>query len=496
MVLALIAAGCASTGRSLGTRSQARQMHFFFQRGMAPDARRARASKLKHIIVITQENRSFDSLFGTFPGVHGLKHAKHTCNPDGAGHCIKPFHTNYDISAGGPHGYRAAPKDVNGGKMNGFVKTAIQLHHHQCVTQPHANICHLVRARQVMGYYDKREIPNYWRYAHRFALADRFFEASNDWSFPSHLYELSGWAAHCADHSPMSCRRSRSFNQEMHNSKLILAWTDITYLLHAYDVSWRYYVQPGPQPDCENSQAETCPLPKQYPTKGSIWNPLPQFDTVKQDGQLGDIQGVSEYYRDAKNGTLPSVSWVVPNQQHSEHSPARESDGQAFVTHLIDAAMASPDWNSTAIFLTWDDWGGLYDNMKPPRVDAYGYGMRVPLLIISPYAKAHFIYDQRSSSDAILKLIEDRFLNGARLNPRTDGRPDRRPDVRENQKNLGNLLNAFNFHQQPIAPFWLRQRPHTDFREPRRYPSAARSCTGLCNRVATHPLTVFGGGSA
>jgi Phosphoesterase family len=124
--------------------------------------------------------------------------------------------------------------------------------------------------------------------------------------------------------------------------------------------------------------------------------------------------------------------------------------------------MKSPDWNSTAIFLTWDDWGGFYDHIAPPVVDRYGYGLRVPGIVISPYAKRGYIDHQILSSDAYLKFIEDDFLGGARLNPRTDGRPDPRPDIRENAPALGNLIYDFNFSQRPRPPVLLPTNPPSD----------------------------------
>jgi phospholipase C len=129
---------------------------------------------------------------------------------------------------------------------------------------------------------------------------------------------------------------------------------------------------------------------------------------------------------------------------------------------VINAAMKSPDWNSTAIFVQWDDWGGFYDNVVPPPVDQNGYGLRVPAITISPYARKGFIDHQVLSSDAYLKFIEDDFLGGARLNPRTDHRPDSRPDVREDQPILGNLVADFNFSQRPRPPVLLPTNPPTD----------------------------------
>jgi phospholipase C len=124
--------------------------------------------------------------------------------------------------------------------------------------------------------------------------------------------------------------------------------------------------------------------------------------------------------------------------------------------------MESPTWNSTAIFLSWDDWGGFYDHAVPPAVDGNGYGLRVPGIVLSPFARKGFVDHQMLTTDAHLKFIEDDFLGGARLDPTTDGRPDGRPDVRENEPVLGNLAADFNFDQPPSPPLPLPTNPRTD----------------------------------
>jgi hypothetical protein len=129
---------------------------------------------------------------------------------------------------------------------------------------------------------------------------------------------------------------------------------------------------------------------------------------------------------------------------------------------LINSIMQSPAWKSCAIFVAWDDWGGFYDNVRPPRIDKEGYGLRVPAFMVSPYAKHGFVDHQTLSFDAYAKFIEDIFLGGQRLNPHTDGRPDPRPDVREKARQLGNLINEFNFGQPPRKPFLLPVHPKTD----------------------------------
>jgi phospholipase C len=232
------------------------------------------------------------------------------------------------------------------------------------------------------------------------------------------------------------------------------AWTDLTYLLHKNHVTWKYYVAEGTQPDCDDDEMTCTPKPQSVGTPG-IWNPLPFFTTVHQDSEVGNIQTVDHFVADVQAGTLPAVCWIIPNGKVSEHPPGLVSDGQAYVTGLINAIMQSPVWDSTAIFLAWDDWGGFYDHVLPPQVDGYGFGLRVPGLVISAYAKQGYIDHQTLSFDAYLKFIEDDFLASARIDPQTDGRPDSRPDVREDLSVLGDLRDDFDFDGNPRAPMLL-----------------------------------------
>ena len=460
--------------------------------------------KIKHVIVIEQENRSFDSYFGTYPGADGIPMANGVptvCVPVPAGGCQAPYHDTADVNGGGPHGAHNAKVDVNGGKMDGFIASATSGKkgcgaNVNTVDNP---ACSNSATPDVMGYHTAAEIPNYWTYAKDFTLDDHMFEPVASWSLPDHLYLVSGWSAKCSSPAPSSCvneikgpytpvQMQKYVDQAIDTgtADVTNAWTDITWLLYNKHTSWAYYVQTGDQPDCDNDSAVACPpVAQSYLTPG-IWNPLPIFEDVQKDHQIRNIQPLNNYFSEAKKGTLPSVMWVTPSQADSEHPPASVHQGQAYVTAVINAAMKSPDWDSTAIFLQWDDWGGFYDNVVPPPVDQNGYGLRVPAMVISPYAKSGYIDHQTLSSDAYLKFIEDDFLGGSRLNPKTDKRPDPRPDVREDEKILGNMTNDFDFNQAPRAPVLLPTNPPTDSPSIPAYFKGLGPCVG-CS--ATPPST-------
>jgi phospholipase C len=433
--------------------------------------------KIKHVIIIMQENRSFDNYFGTFPGADGIpmKNGVPTgCVPDDkTGRCVRPFVDHADVNGGGPHAAGNATGDIDGGAMDGFVNQWIGARKN--CTDPQDPACTASSQPDVMGYHTESDIPNYWSYAKDFVLQDHMFESDGSWSLPSHLFLVSEWSAYCTRHfDPMSCVNapqsagSPPDYEELTGSPVsspIYAWTDMTWMLHRFGVSWGYYVKAGIQPDCANDAALTC-VPAndkalQNAATPGIWNPLLWFDTVREDGQSRNVQPTSNFYAAARAGTLPAVSWVVPSGAVSEHPPSPVSAGQSYVTALVNAVMRSPDWDSSAIFLAWDDWGGFYDNVAPPRVDENGYGLRVPGLVISPYARHGFVDHQILSFDAYNKFIEDDFLHGQALNPRTDGRPDPRPDVRERMRILGNLARDFNFAQKPRPPVLLAVHPQT-----------------------------------
>ncbi len=430
--------------------------------------------RIQHVIVIMQENRSFDNYFGTYPGADGIpmRHGHPTvCVPDPtSGHCVPPYHDLGQVDSGGPHSPINAVSDIAGGRMNGFVAQAVKARTPGCLHTAIDPRCIInVKRPDVMGYHTGADIPNYWAFARHFVLQDHMFASNLGWSLPSHLAMVSGWSAQCSSGSdPMSCTPSsnRTIPPHVQRGQPLFPWTDLTYLMHTHNVSWRYYVSGGLQPDCPTG-AMSCLVKQQNAVTPSIWNPLPRFADVRADGQLGNVQPAGRFFADARAGTLPNVSWVVPSYQNSEHPPATPLVGEAWVTTLVNAVMRSPNWNSTAIFISWDDWGGFYDHVAPPHVDGQGYGLRVPGLMISPYARRGMIDHQTLSFDAYLKFIEDDFLGGARIDPASDGRPDSRPSVRENASQLGNLFAEFNFNQAPRPPLLLRPIPSLHCRPPK-----------------------------
>jgi phospholipase C len=441
-------------------------------------AQAAGIHRIKHVITIMQENRSFDSYFGTYPGADGIPMRNGepaVCvNDPATGKCVKPYRDPHDQNGGGPHAGAAARADVDGGKMDGFIAQA-EKGNRGCLDANNP-ACTNSANPDVMGYHDGGDIPNYWKYARDFVLQDRMFEPNASWSLPEHLFQVSEWSAACKNHDdPFSCTNALDLpglppdfrpNRAAPRAAPIYAWTDLTYLLHKKGVSWGYYIVAGTEPDCEDGDKVDCLPVKQNEKTPGIWNPLPYFDTVQRDGELGNIQSVQKFLEQAQRGTLPAVSWIVPSGDVSEHPPALVSRGQSFVTTLINAVMSGPNWKDSAILLAWDDWGGFYDHVVPVNVDQNGYGLRVPGLVISPYARKGLIDRQVLSFDAYVKFIEDDFLDSQRLDPKTDGRPDPRPGVREAAPLLGDLRTDFDFDQPPRPPLILPEHPKTTLLSP------------------------------
>ncbi len=211
----------------------------------------------------------------------------------------------------------------------------------------------------------------------------------------------------------------------------VYTFTTLAELLQHSQHTWKYYDE------------------KQNPKVHSLWNPMPGFKAIANSPQLmSHLVSLSEFYADAKADRLPEVCWIVPTAADSEHPPADSARGMWHVTGLVNAVMQSPAWKDTVLIVTWDDYGGFYDHVAPPQVDKYGYGPRVPALVISPWAKPGFICHVHYDFTSPLKLIEDHFG----LKPLADR--DREAD---------NMLSCFDFRQKPTPPEVLTKETELKF---------------------------------
>jgi len=426
--------------------------------------------RIDHIIFIIQENHSFDNYFGTYPGANGFPagialpvspkqdewvfpfHLDIDQNvmlvgdelPPGIsdpeqleGNVSQPFHLSSEsLGRDLSHSWQVAHLAYDNGKMDGFVYAEGSI--------------------LTMGYYDRSDIPNYWSYADNFVLADNFFSSLMGPSFPNHLYIASG------NNGPVDINASWIYEKGIINnvgdptlSTLDLSWSTLAEQLSEANISWKWY------------DGNTNPL------KPTIWNVLPLFDYFRKNpSELKDhVFNTASFISDIKNGSLPAVSWIIPGSwvppdypqvckgiSPSEHPPARSDCGMDYVTYLVNQVMQSNYWWSTAIIITWDDYGGFYDHVPPPQVDIYGLGFRVPTLIISPYAKHHYIDHTLYEFASFIKFVDVIFG----LNP-----------IYPRVIQANNMLNAFNFSQEPLAPLILPDNfvgPSSNVQSPTTYP--------------------------
>jgi phospholipase C len=383
--------------------------------------------KIKHFVFIMQENRSFDSYFGTYPDADGIPPGIAFIDPrDGS--TVATYHDANDVNRGGPHDWDNALADINGGKMDGFLSQSYT------AENPNGNMYNPAVAegkdpKDVMGIHDYNEIPNYWNYARLYVLQDRMFESVASYSLPAHLYMLAAQSG--GYYNGITQKIPSTYN-----------FPEITELLTSGKIDWKYYVTAGTEPDTEDAHVVGSESKEQQdPGKYTYWNPLPAFPAVQDNPeQRSRLQGTSQFYIDAADGKLPQVSWVIPSGAVSEHPPESVKAGMAYVTGLINSIMQGPEWNSTAIFLSWDDWGGFYDHVAPPKIDEYGLGIRVPGLVISPYARQNYIDHNTYSFESWLRIVEERFG----VTPMT-----------ARDTNAMDMLDAFDFEQQPRPPVVL-----------------------------------------
>ncbi len=329
----------------------------------------ATTTPIKHFITLMQENHSFDNYFGTYPGADGPPAG--TCMPQGGGKdCVAPWHIGNSPIEDLGHNTLTFKLQYDHGKMDGFV-TAYSGGELQNATLP-------------MGYYDRTDLPFYWNIADQYVLFDRNFTSAHAGSVANHMYWITGTPGGNSDSIPAD-----GFDV-----------TTIFDELQAEGISWKFYI--------ENYDPTITYRSRGASDRGSqvIWCPLLAYPRFLDDPELNShIATLDDYYTDLENGTLPAVSYIVPSGS-SEHPPGSLAAGEAFVSNIISGLMRSSAWDSSAFMWSYDDWGGWYDHVKPPKVDAYGYGFRAPALLVSPYAKRGYIDHTTIDFTSQLKFIE------------------------------------------------------------------------------------------
>jgi phospholipase C len=388
----------------------------------APPAARG---KVKHVVIVVQENRSVDNLFNGFPGADTVRSGQRR---DGSSVALQPvglaFPTDPD------HFHATFVKQYDGGKMDGWDGADSR--------PPQGR-------NFLFAYVPREQVEPYWRMATQYTFADRMFQSNTGPSYPAHLYLIAGQSGFTSS-NPSRLDTSRwSWGCDSPNDAIVSVITEadkevggpypcldlptLADVMDAQGVSWRYYA-PG------------------IGDLGNIWS---AFDAIKHvrygAGWSNVISPESRVIDDASRGDLPAVTWITPSPRNSDHPfPKRGTSfdlaalsihGPEWVASIVNAVGKGPAWDSTAIFVVWDDWGGWYDHVQPPQLDRMGLGFRVPLIVISPYAKHGYVSHAQHEFGSILRFAEEAF--GLPSLGQTDARAD-------------GLADCFDFTQVP-RPF-------------------------------------------
>jgi phospholipase C len=368
---------------------------------------------IKHVVFLIKENRTFDNLFGTFPGADGVSFGY----DDGK---RRPLTLGTDGSIGSediPHCYSCSRLAWNHGKMDGFSQDAAS-------------------ERWAYTQLRRAQLPNYWEWASQYVLGDNFFSSAQGPSFPNHLYAIAAQSggAHDNPRRTGAFRSSNTFGCDAPKGQTVTVvdsegkekqvqpcfeFQTEGDLLNNAGIDWAYYAADPDQ-------------------LGYIWSAYSAIGHIRNTPQWQDhVLPVDHVISDIQKDRLPPVTWIAPRYEVSEHPQYSFCEGENWSTQVIDAIMKSPMWKSTAIFVTWDDYGGFYDHVAPPQVDDFGFGIRVPLLVISPYALNGEIDHHLGEFSSVLRFIEDNW-DLRQLTPR-----DRAAE---------NLSYDFDFTQKPRRP--------------------------------------------
>jgi len=385
--------------------------------------------KINHVVFLIKENRSFDNMFGAFNPKYGSK----SCQLS-TGQTVPiaraPDRYEHDID----HEWAAAIQGIDGGKMDQFDLIAAGTS-----TAGDSNGDLLTCSQFTLA-----DIPNYFKYAHDFALAANMFSSLHGPSFPNHLYTIAADSFGVID-NPFHQLNTYSWGCDAPNTEgdqeqvRILqpngviteqfpCFSSVNTMAQTLDnagVSWKYYAPPSTDP-------------------GYIWSTFNAISEVRYGSDWNNVVDTSNFISDVQANTLPSVSWIITPWWQSEHPNASTCEGENSTVTQLNALMNNPTlWASTAVFLIWDDFGGDYDHVAPPPVDVFGLGPRVPLLIISPYARKGYVSTTQYEFSSVLKFIEERF--GL-------------PALSDRDANANDMTDSFNFDQKPLAPVILTPR--------------------------------------
>lgn len=378
LVLVAIAQGCAGSSPSITPAPYKAQATF-----VAPKT----STKIQHVVILIQENRSFDNFFATFPGADGTTQGR---MHDGTVVTLAK-HALYD-PVGVPHSYYSFLTDYDRGKMDGFDLSAAAVGAPR--TAPYQ-------------YVDPKQIAVYWTLAKRYVLADHMFTTQGSNSFTAHQDLIAGGTQISPNYSvvddppesPWGCDAPDGTVTSLVERDGTPLWNKGPYPCFKYEtlgdlldrkgVTWRYYST----------------RPK------NIWN---AFEAIRQvrfgtkwSTNISTPQ--TKLFDDLSAGTLASVSWVVPTADYSDHPNAPKDLGPDWIGSVVNAIGESSYWRSTAVIIVWDDWGGLYDHVPPPKSTFGGLGIRVPAIVVSPYARPAYVAHDRYEFGSILRFVEDNW---------------------------------------------------------------------------------------
>jgi phospholipase C len=376
---------------------------------------------IKHIIFIIKENRSFDNLFGTYPGADGATTAP---TIDGT---IVPLIHQPDIIADPYHDHAAHLTAFADGKLNGFQLIPV-------AGNPKLPLKRDPYANMALSQFYEDDLPGYWAYARNFTLGDRMFSSAAGATIPNRLFTIAAQSGgtvdnpHRIDNKPNRVEWGcESFGEAVEaytedgKVETVRPCWDFDTMADTIDdagYSWRFYAPPKG-------------------TDTGRWNVFTAIEHIRFGPGWQYIVPIDTFVEDVKNGDLPTVSWVSPYARYSDHPNYSLCEGQNNTVQMMNAIMESPVWKETAVFLVWDDWGGFYDHVVPRKLDRVGLGFRVPLIVISPYARPGYVDHTEYELSSVLRFIED-YLG--------------LPTLTLRDKYANNMMQSFDFSQEPLPP--------------------------------------------